>query len=81
MITRKQFAAFLGFAFVAAWFGFNFGYAILCLAGAAAFYVAAAVLDGEVDLAEFQARLGGRQATPQAPSRPPPPPRPRPRVQ
>jgi len=57
MITRKQFAAFLGFAFVAAWIGFNFGYASLCLAGAAAFYVAAAVLDGEVDLAEFQARL------------------------
>jgi hypothetical protein len=59
MITRKHFAALIGFAFVAAWVGFNFGYAVLCLVGAALFYYAASFLQGELDLGELQARLGG----------------------
>jgi hypothetical protein len=59
MITRKHFAALIGFAFVAAWVGFNFGYAVLCLVGAALFYYVASFLEGELDLGELQARLGG----------------------
>jgi hypothetical protein len=34
-MTTKQFAAVLGFGFVAACIALNFGYAILCLVGAA----------------------------------------------
>ncbi len=68
MITRKHLAAALGFAFVAAWIGFGFGYAILCLVGAAAFYYAAAYLGGELDLGELGERLTPSQG---APSRPP----------
>ena len=33
MITRKHFAALIGFAFVAAWIEFNFGGAVICLVG------------------------------------------------
>jgi hypothetical protein len=58
-MTTRQFAALLGFGFVAAWIALNFGYAILCLAGAASFYGAAAVVQGEVDLGELQRRLRG----------------------
>lgn len=80
MITRKYLAAVLGFAFVAAWIGFGFGDAILCLLGAATFYAVASFLDGDLDLAELQARLSSsRSTTTTAP--PPPRPRPRPRVQ
>ena len=59
MITRKHLAALLGFAFVAAWIALNFGYALICLAGAALFYYAAAFLEGELDLSEVQARFAG----------------------
>jgi hypothetical protein len=59
MITRNQFAALMGFAFVAAWIGFNFGYAVLCLVGAAVFYGVVAFVEGELDLGELQARLSG----------------------
>ena len=59
MITRKHFAAVIGFAFVAAWIGFNFGYALLCLVGAAVFYLAASLLEGEIDLGELQERFSG----------------------
>lgn len=61
MIQRKHFAALMGFAFVAAWIGFSFGEAILCVLGAVLFYYAAAVLEGELDLGELQARLSGGQ--------------------
>jgi len=61
-MTDTQFAAVLGFAFVAAWIAFGFGSAILCLVGAIAFYVVALFLRGDLDLAEIQNRLGGRQA-------------------
>jgi hypothetical protein len=50
--TTKQFAAALGFGFVAAWIALNLRYAILCLVGAAVFYGAAGVLQGEVDLGD-----------------------------
>jgi hypothetical protein len=65
-MTQKHFAAMLGFAFVAAWIGFNFGYAILCLVGAALFYAAASFLQGELDLGELQDRLRTSPATPAA---------------
>jgi type IV secretory pathway TrbD component len=57
VMTTKPFAAVLGFGLVAAWIALNFGYAILCLVGAAVFYGAAAVVQGEVDLGEVQRRL------------------------
>jgi hypothetical protein len=59
MNTRKHFAALVGFAFVATWIGFNFGYALLCLVGAAVFYCAAAFVEGELDLGDVQARFAG----------------------
>jgi len=70
LITRNHLAAMLGFAFVAAWIGFNFGYAVLCLVGAAAFYFVASFLEGGVDLGELQARFGqsGSQQQWQAPA-------------
>ena len=71
-MTTKHFLGLLGFAFVAAWIAFNFGYALLCLAGAGAFYAIAAVLEGELDLGEVQQRLrspsGQRESTPPAPT-------------
>jgi hypothetical protein len=60
MISTKHFAAALGFAFVAVWIASNFGYAILCLVGAAAFYILAGLVQGEIDLGELQGRLTGR---------------------
>jgi hypothetical protein len=56
-MTIRQFAALLGFAFVAAWIALSFGYALLCLLGAGAFYALATVLEGDVDLGELQARV------------------------
>jgi hypothetical protein len=55
-MNPKQLAGLLGFLFVAAWIGFGFGDAILCLIGAAVFYVATALYLGELDLAEMQQR-------------------------
>jgi hypothetical protein len=56
-MNTRQLAALLGFAFVAAWITLNFGYALLCLLGAGAFYALAAVLEGEIDLGELQSRV------------------------
>ena len=56
-MNTRQLGALLGFAFVAAWIALNFGYALLCLAGAGAFYALAAVLEGEIDLGELQSRV------------------------
>jgi hypothetical protein len=56
-MTLKQYLALIGFLFVAAWIGFNFGDAILCLVGAIAFYTVGSVLEGELDLGEMQSRL------------------------
>lgn len=59
MMNQKQMLAALGFAFTAAWIGFNFGYALLCLVGAAVFYAAGSFAQGELDVAEMQDRLRG----------------------
>ena len=63
MNDRRHLAAILGFAFVAAWIGFNFGYAVLCLLGAGAFYALAGVAAGSVDLGELQERFTGRSSS------------------
>jgi len=55
----QNFAGLIGFLFVAAWAALDFGDAILCLIGAAIFYLAAAVYTGELDLADLQQRAGG----------------------
>jgi hypothetical protein len=55
-MNPKQLAGLLGFLFVAAWIGFGFGDAILCLIGAAVFYLVIAFYSGELDLAELQQR-------------------------
>lgn len=78
-MSQKHFLALLGFAFVAAWISFNFGYAVLCLVGAAVFYGVASIVEGEIDLGQLQQRLRGPE--PRAPVVPPPPrPAVRPRV-
>lgn len=84
-MTTKHFLAVLGFAFVAAWIGFNFGYAILCLLGAGVFYAAAAVAEGSLDLGEIQQRLRstetlGRPGPAATPRQTPPTTRTAPRV-
>ena len=58
-MTSKHFSALLGFAFVAAWISFDFGSALLCLLGAALFYAAGAIIQGELDLGDLQRRLRG----------------------
>ena len=51
-----QFATLIGFLFIAAWAAFDFGDAILCLIGAAIFWVAAATYYGELDLSALADR-------------------------
>lgn len=62
-MNLKQFLGLLGFLFVAAWIGFNFGYAVLCLVGAGVFYGLGAVLQGELDLGDVQSRIQRSQST------------------
>ncbi len=54
-----QFAALLGFLFIAAWSALDFGDAILCLIGAAVFWAAYAFYVGELDVSDLQQRAGG----------------------
>jgi hypothetical protein len=61
-MNLKQFLALLGFLFVAAWIGFGFGDAILCLIGASLFYAIGALLQGEIDLGDMQSRIPGQQS-------------------
>ncbi|MGI8902264.1 MAG: hypothetical protein ACR2IP_01040 [Solirubrobacteraceae bacterium] len=61
-MTSKQFSALLGFAFVAAWIGFGFGDAILCVLGAGVLYLVAGVREGEIDLGQLQDRLRGKRS-------------------
>ena len=65
-MTSAQFAALLGFLFTAAWVGFGFGEAVLCLIGAGVFagllYAGQAFLRGDIDLGELQARMTSRPA-------------------
>lgn len=56
-MTRQQFAALLGFLFIAVWVAHGFGDAILCLLGAAVFWGVLAFYRGELDLTEFQSRF------------------------
>jgi hypothetical protein len=56
-MTTRQFAALIGFAFVAVWIASNVGYALLCVIGAGVFYAFAAVVEGDIDLGELQARV------------------------
>jgi hypothetical protein len=63
MTTGKPIAAILGFAFIAMWIATNLGDAVLCLLGAAIFYLATGVFAGEIDLGELQGRLTTRQNT------------------
>ena len=84
MIDKRTQAAVGGFAFVAAWIGFGFGDALLCLLGAAVAWVVVGVIDGKLDLGEMQSRLSKEEAAPAAPppsARPPRRPAGRPRVQ
>ncbi len=53
----QQLAALIGFLFVAAWATVGFGDAVLCLVGAAVFYLATAFFRGELDLAALQQRV------------------------
>ena len=82
MTDKRLVAAAGGFAFVAAWIGFGFGHALLCLLGAAIAWLAVSILDGELDLGEMQNRLRREDAPPTAapspgaaPRRPAGPPR------
>ncbi len=58
-MTSQHVFALIGFLFVAAWIEFNFGYALLCLVGAAAFYFGSQFLQGGLDIGELQSRLQG----------------------
>jgi hypothetical protein len=55
-MTSQQFAALLGFLFVAAWAALGFGDAILCLIGAIVFWAGSAFYRGELDLEALQER-------------------------
>jgi len=55
-MTPPYFAALVGFLFVAAWAALGFGDAVLCLVGAAAFYLVTAFYRGELDLEALQQR-------------------------
>jgi hypothetical protein len=64
MITVKHYLGLLGFLFAAAWIAFHdFGDAVLCLVGAAVFYLIGEVVQGELDLGEMQARITRSQTT------------------
>lgn len=72
-MTQRQFAAALGFAFVAIWITLSFGWAMLCLVGALAFYLATLVLERAIegtDLATLANRFG-REEPQTPPARPP----------
>ena len=62
-MTSQQFAALLGFLFVAAWAALGFGDAILCLIGAGVFLLASAFYRGELDLASLQDRVSGYRSS------------------
>jgi hypothetical protein len=56
-MRSTQFAALLGFLFVAVWVAGDFGDAILCLIGTAVFSLVYALYSGELSLDELQQRL------------------------
>ena len=71
-MTPRQFAALLGFLFTAAWIGFGFGEAILCLVGAGVFagllYAGEGFLRGDIDLGELQSRMSNRSSASSGPA-------------
>jgi hypothetical protein len=81
MTDRRLVATTGGFAFVAAWIGFGFGDALLCLLGAAVAWIVAGILEGQIDLGEMQSRLGKEEPAPSAARVSAPRPAGRPRVQ
>jgi hypothetical protein len=70
MNQRGLWAAAAGFAFVAAWIGFSFGEALLCLLGAALFWALVGVLEGRINLGDLQSRLSQEDDVPAAPGAP-----------
>lgn len=58
-MSQQQFAALLGFAFVAIWIASDLGDAALCLLGAAVFWAISSYLRGELDLEAVNERLQG----------------------
>lgn len=58
----EQLMALLGFAFAAAWVGFGFGEALLCLVGAGAFYAVARFMSGDLDVGGVRERLEGARS-------------------
>ena len=72
-MNTTQFAALMGFAFVAALFGLGVGAALLCLVGAALAYGAAAVAAGELDADELRDRMDGARSGFSQPERRNPP--------
>jgi hypothetical protein len=66
-MNPQQLAGLLGFLFVAAWIGFGFGDAVLCLVGAGVFCTVTAFYRGELNLAELQQRATGQQRPTGAP--------------
>lgn len=71
-ISSKQFAAAIGFAFAAVWIALGFGWAVLCLIGALAFYLAAVIIERALQSTDLVANV----RTWGTPGTPPPPPRP-----
>ncbi len=67
MSDKRTSAAIGGFAFVAAWIGFGFGDAVLCLLGAAIAWAVVGIIDGKVDLAALQGRLSSEEPPPAPP--------------
>lgn len=61
-MNDQRFAALLGFAFAAAWIGFGFGEAILCLVGAGLFYAVARFMGGELELESMRERVEGARS-------------------
>ena len=58
-MSHQQFAALLGFAFVAVWVGPGFDAALFCLLGAAVFWAIDGLRRGELDLEEINQRIQG----------------------
>src|ERR1700761_3030894 len=69
MNDNRPVAAIGGLSFVAAWIGFGFGDALLCLLGAAVAWVVVGVLEGKIDLVALQSRLSQEEAPPPPPHR------------
>ena len=53
----SQFAALIGFLFIAVWAALDFGDAIACLLGTLVFYLAFALYTGALSLADLQQRV------------------------